>query len=395
MNLCERPEVAIYLTAVPIIPMRVALLVALTWAFLAPLSAGESLEGAIESIRKASPTAAATSEVQAAWKTLAAAQPADIPVILRGMNDSNPAVENWIRTAVDSIANRTLQAGGELPKSALEELLADTSAAPRARRTAYEWLEKIDAAEAHALLAGMTNDPSLELRYDAVAAGMEQANSTTGIEAVEQYRKLFDAARDLDQIKKCKVALENAGEKVDLAKHMGFITSWRVIGFFDNSGSDKFNVSYPPEQEVEFAATYAGKNGEASWRPEPVTTDDDLGNIDLNDALGPEKGAAVYLYTEIEVPTAQVAQVRYASPNGVRVWLNGKLVASTEVYHAGGEVDQYTSDVNLVAGKNTLLLKVCQNEQKESWAQNWSIQLRLCEPLGGAIPFTALGERGP
>src|SRR5690606_28971136 len=119
------------------------------------------------------------------------------------------------------------------------------------------------------------------------------------------------------------------------------------------------------------------------------------GNIDLNDAMGPEKGAAVYLYSEVDVPTAQVAPVRYASPNGVRVWLNGKLVASNEVYHAGGEVDQYTADTNLVAGTNKLLLKVCQNEQKESWAQNWSFQLRLCDPLGGGIPFTTQGERGP
>jgi hypothetical protein len=361
----------------------------------APLLASESVDEAIVTIRTASPTATASPEVQAAWRVLAAAEADDIATVLRGMNGSNPAVENWIRTAVDAIATRTLEEGGELPKSQLEELLADTSAAPRARRTAYEWLEKIDADGAHELLAGMTNDPSLELRYDAVAAGMQQASTATGDEAIAQYRKLLDVARDLDQLKKCKAALEDKGEKIDLAKHMGFVTNWRVIGFFDNSGKDKFAVAYPPEEEIDFEASYDGKSESATWRAEPLTTDDDLGNIDLNDAMGPEKGAAVYMYAEIDVPTAQAAQVRYASPNGVRVWVNGKLVASNEVYHAGGEVDQYTADTNLVAGENTLLIKVCQNEQKESWAQNWSVQLRLSDALGGGIPFTTLGERGP
>jgi hypothetical protein len=381
--------------------MRIFLSLTLLCVMAAPLLAAkagvaaESVDESIGIIRTASPTAASSGEVQAAWKSLAAAQASDMTTILRGMNDSNPAVENWIRTAVDAIATRTLAEGGELPKPQLEVLLADTNAAPRARRTAYEWLEKIDADRAHELLAGMTNDPSLELRYDAVAAGMQQASTATGGEAIEQYRKLLDAARDLDQIKKCKAALEEKGEKIDLAKHMGFVTNWRVIGFFDNSGKDKFAVAYPPEEEIDFAASYDGKSEPASWRAEPLTTDDDLGNIDLNDAMGPEKGAAVYMYAEIDVPAAQVAQVRYASPNGVRVWLNGKLVASNEVYHAGGEVDQYTADTNLLAGKNTLLIKVCQNEQKESWAQNWSVQLRLSDPLGGGIPFTTLGEQGP
>ncbi|WP_442481355.1 hypothetical protein [Aeoliella sp. SH292] len=375
--------------------MRVILSLSLFCALATPLLASESVDEAIVTIRTASPTAAATSEVQASWKILAAAEANEMTTILRGMDDSNPAVENWIRTAVDAIGTRTLEQGGELPKSQLEELLADTSAAPRARRTAYEWLEKIDADGAHELLAGMTNDPSLELRYDAVAAGMQQASTATGDEAIAQYRKLLDAARDLDQIKKCKAALEEKGEKIDLAKHMGFVTSWRVIGFFDNSGKDKFAVAYPPEETIDFEASYDGKTEAATWRAEPITTDDDLGNIDLNDAMGPEKGAAVYMYAEVDVPAAQAVQVRYASPNGVRVWVNGKLVASNEVYHAGGEVDQYTADTNLVAGKNTLLIKVCQNEQKESWAQNWSVQLRLCDALGGGIPFTTSGERAP
>lgn len=366
--------------------MRFFVMFSLALALAAPAEA-TSLDEAISTVRTASPTAATSDQVRAAWKTLATASPSEIPTILRGMDDSNPAVENWIRTAVDQVAQRTLDSGGDLPKSSIIELLADTSAAPRARRTAYELLEKIDENKAHKLLAEMVDDPSLEMRYDAIAAGIETAEAAEGDEAAEMYRKLFDSARNLGQLQTCKKALEDAGEEIDLAGHMGFVTAWRMIGVFDNRGQAGFDVAYPPEEGIDFSAKYEGKKGEAAWLSESVTTDDELGKVDLNDAIAPEKGAVAYAYAEIEVPESQAAQVRYASPNATKLWVNGKLVASNEVYHAGGEVDQYTADLKLPAGKNTILLKVCQNEQKEAWAQDWNFQLRVCDPLGGGIEF--------
>jgi hypothetical protein len=39
----------------------------------------------------------------------------------------------------------------------------------------------------------------------------------------------------------------------------------------------------------------------------------------------------------------------------------------------------------LQAGKNVILVKVCQNEQTESWAQRWEFQLRVCDSIGAAI----------
>jgi hypothetical protein len=46
----------------------------------------------------------------------------------------------------------------------------------------------------------------------------------------------------------------------------------------------------------------------------------------------------------------------------------------------------------LKVGRNEILVKVCQNEQKEDWAQLWSFQLRVCDNLGGAIPLSVKGE---
>ncbi|MCO6047303.1 hypothetical protein NG895_25665 [Aeoliella sp. ICT_H6.2] len=366
--------------------MRLILVVGLTMALQAGVQAA-SLDEAISVVRTASPTQATSNQVREAWKALVAASPDDIPTMLRGMNDSNPAVENWIRTAIDQVAEQTLDSGGELPRAELIDLLADTSAAPRARRTSYELLEQIDADKAHEMLASMVDDPSLEMRYDAIAAGIAAAESAEGDEAVAQYRKLFEAARNLEQIQTCKRALKEAGVEVDLAKHMGFVTAWRMIGVFDNRGQAGFDVAYPPEEQVDFAATYDGKEGEATWKTDLVTTDKELGQVDVNEAIGPEKGAVTYAYAEIDVDESQTAQVRYSSPNATKLWVNGNQVADNEVYHAGGEVDQYVADVTLKKGRNTLLLKVCQNEQKEAWAQDWNFQLRICEPLGGGLQF--------
>jgi hypothetical protein len=51
-------------------------------------------------------------------------------------------------------------------------------------------------------------------------------------------------------------------------------------------------------------------------------------------------------------------------------------------------MDQYVGRGKLRKGANEILIKVCQNEQKDDWAQSWGFQARLCDALGGAVPFT-------
>ena len=60
-------------------------------------------------------------------------------------------------------------------------------------------------------------------------------------------------------------------------------------------------------------------------------------------------------------------------------------VISNEVYHTGMQIDQYSAPITLKQGENRILVKICQNEQKEAWAQLYSFQLRLCDETGKAI----------
>jgi hypothetical protein len=48
-------------------------------------------------------------------------------------------------------------------------------------------------------------------------------------------------------------------------------------------------------------------------------------------------------------------------------------------------IDQYRAQAKLQPGTNRLLLKICQNEQTEDWAQRWSFQLRVCDSTGTAV----------
>ncbi len=53
-------------------------------------------------------------------------------------------------------------------------------------------------------------------------------------------------------------------------------------------------------------------------------------------------------------------------------------------------MDQHVAPVVLKPGRNVIVLKLCQNEQTESWAQKFSFNCRVCDELGGAVPVKQL-----
>ncbi|MBI3821413.1 MAG: hypothetical protein HY289_01895, partial [Planctomycetes bacterium] len=134
-------------------------------------------------------------------------------------------------------------------------------------------------------------------------------------------------------------------------------------------------------------AAYPGKGTEeARWQEH--TTQKPLGLVDLNEAVGKLKGAVVYAHATLESKTERPVEIRAASNNAVRIWFNGKEIYFREEYHHGMQMDQHVGKGVLKAGRNDILVKVCQNEQTDSWAQLWSFQLRVCDHLGAAVPVT-------
>src|SRR5262249_18133234 len=156
---------------------------------------------------------------------------------------------------------------------------------------------------------------------------------------------------------------------------------------FDNTGEAGYAAAFPPERRVDPAAAYPGKQG-ATARWVEHTTADRRGVVDLNKVLGRQKGAVAYAFAVIVSPAERPVQVRAGCLNAVKVFLNGKEVLGREEYHHGMYLDQYAGSGTLRAGRNELLVKVCQNEQSDAWAQEWKFQVRLCDEAGAAVPFT-------
>jgi hypothetical protein len=282
------------------------------------------------------------------------------------------------------VAQRGLSGDGKLPQAELEAFLADTSHSPRARRLAYELIARVDPTAHDRLIPDLLNDPSLELRRDAVAMKLAAAEKISAKQtAVKLYRQALTAARDLDQIEAATKKLRDFGETVDLSEHFGFVTRWHLIGPFDNTDKSGFDVGYPPEKEIDLMAAYPGKVGPVKWLEH--ATEDEYGIVDLNKAIAKHMGAVGYAYHEFDSPLARDVELRLGCINGNKVWLNGELLTANHVYHAGTQIDQYAGQGRVKKGKNQILIKVLQNEQTEDWAQNWQFQLRVCDAYGTAV----------
>ena len=84
----------------------------------------------------------------------------------------------------------------------------------------------------------------------------------------------------------------------------------------------------------------------------------------------------------------QTVEFRLTTPNAWKLWVNGKMLFGREEYHRTPSslvMDLYRVPVKLKAGKNRILLKICQNEQDDDWAQRYEFRIRVCDETGSAV----------
>ncbi len=355
-----------------------------------PSAPCEDLRPLLKTLQAVGPKGAGNAEAAKAWEQLVRTDAAQLPAVLAALDGANPLAANWIRTAADTIAERTLRSGGKLPADKLERFVLDTGHNPRARRLAYEWLCRVDSKTPDRLIPGMLNDPSVELRRDAVARVIDEGKTLQGkdetAKAAAVYRRALSSARDLDQIRLLTDRLRKMKQTVDLPRHLGFLVRWKVIGPFDNTGEKGFDVAYPPEKEIDFKKTCKGKHGEVKWIGH--VTGDDYGRVDFHKVLKEEKAVVAYAAAEFISEKQQEVEFRTTSFNAVKLWLNGNLIDRHNAYHGGSQLDQYVCRATLRQGKNAILIKVCQNEQTQSWARPWGFHLRVCDESSTAVLST-------
>lgn len=362
---------------------------------VSPAAPADELDDLLQQVKAVGPRGAGHATAVAALRQLEQRRPADLARMLAALDNATPLSANWLRGAAESVAARALESGQPLPVSDLEAFVADRNHSPQARRCAYEWLTKADPTAPDRIIPGMLDDPSAEMRRDAVARLIEEAAAVEARGQAEQaltlYQRALSGATDGDQVVSLAQALGKLQQPVDLVQHFALITAWHVIGPFDNRGGIGYAAVYPPENGVDLAAEYEGSMGPVKWTPlsaeaQPDVMDvDEVGKFDLAKLTAPHKGAVSYATTEFVSAADQPVEFRIATPNAWKLWVNGELVFSQEEYHRGMMFDQYAARGTLKQGRNRILLKVCQNEQTQDWAQTWAFQFRVCDLAGKGL----------
>ena len=148
---------------------------------------------------------------------------------------------------------------------------------------------------------------------------------------------------------------EMAGEHI---QKTGFITedAWTVIGPFDNTGGIGFDTTYIPEDitKIDLTTKYDGQVGPVSWKK--FSDAEFNGYIHLGERN--VNWQVFYAFATITSPDERAVQLRFDSDDQGKLWLNGKEVFDhTKTYAV--RLDTYTIPVTLKTGKNSILVKVC------------------------------------
>ncbi len=341
----------------------------------------DDLAKALATLKGVTKEGAANDAAGPAWKTVVdAGAPAFFPA-LSAVDDANPTAANWLRTAAGAIAEKEKEKGKEaFTGPALEEFVLDTKKAPSARRLAYEVLAGQDPAAPARTLPKLVNDPQPDLRREAIADQLKKLKA--GEKAAAPLDRLFTLTREKEQAEELAKELEKDGKAVSVTEHFAFLTHFRVVGPFFSEKGKALTLTYPPET-TPAAAEFDGKDGKVTWQAQ--ATADKYGKLDLNETVGRLKNACVYARATVHADKATPAQIRVGSPNAVAIFLNGKQLFGREEYHHGDQMDYHVGKGELTAGENVVVVKVCQNNQTDSWAQRWQFQARVCDSTGGPL----------
>jgi len=184
-----------------------------------------------------------------------------------------------------------------------------------------------------------------------------------------------------------KYANKNIKKYVELFKQQGK-QSWIFCGPFPMDSCDQFETPHPPEWTVETLPVYrnivGGKLYVARWRSLNI----DNYKIDFNRLYEPNMGnyvhqAVVYVLGYIGSPDKREVNLCIGSDDGVRVWLNDKLVHSNHI-HRSCSFDQDIVPVKLEQGWNKLLIKV----ENRYLGGNWELIFRIADK--NLLPYSDL-----
>jgi HEAT repeat protein len=236
-----------------------------------------------------------------------------------------------------------------------------------ARKLLLAGLPSVTHAEALALAVTWLDDAAV--RAEAALATVSLAEAVLGTDreaAVSAARRIADGDGDPAVKERATQILQRAALFED------YIVGWLVSGPYTVAGKtagELFDTAFAPEE---------GDASGASWRVLPPVGRAKLPwMLVLTDELGGDHRVG-YLRTWIRSPSAMPVRMEAGVDDGIKVWLNGKVVYGNNTSGAAVPAEE-KADSSLDEGWNILMIKIMQHSGPAE------VCLRLRTPEGALI----------
>jgi hypothetical protein len=215
-----------------------------------------------------------------------------------------------------------------------------------------------------------------------------------------RWEYLLDDVRRMNLFRKAEihtVAMGSADEKlmrgladaglgryrsVGVRAKGGRIAHWMVAKPFPAPDPKKWSEPAAPEKVLKegFRKPAVYKVGEDKWVGwSSMRGDWKHGALSVNS----KKESCAYAYAVVIPDQPGAVELKVGAREGVRVWLNGELVLDNLEPEKKFKRDAHTIKVTLKAGKNPILVKVC---QRKGWGR---FHARLLDEKGKPLSFRA------
>ncbi|MDP6543935.1 MAG: DUF1080 domain-containing protein [Phycisphaerae bacterium] len=225
----------------------------------------------------------------------------------------------------------------------------DLAKQPETKKLVLSGIAGVVHSDALKLVVPLLDDKAV--RGEAALAAVSIARATMGADR-KQARATMEKVQTAMKGKPLAAEAQRVIRQIDLLRNC--ITAWRITGPYSKKGK-----TYRELLGIPFAPETPGAT-DVVWRRIPTGTDPKRPHIlDLTRTVGGNQKVA-YALTWIHVDKAFAARLDLGSDDGVKAWLNGKLVHTNNVARAA---IPYTDKVpvTLRAGWNPLMLKITQN----------------------------------
>ena len=261
-----------------------------------------------------------------------------------------------LKPAEDKIAVKLIKGWNELLLKVVDEK-ENWEACARFRTAKGRHLENLHTFASEQGLNALLADLEIEELQDQaepialwIAERLIDKSKTTAL-----FRKIRKTTRSKETRKLAAKSIE------EFTKYEDYITTWEVSGPYTRSGKtgqEVFNVVFTPEDPN--AKTVA-------WKKQPGKTDrSKYWYVDLMKSIR-SNNAAGYLRTHVHSDKEQEVILQCGSDDGLKVFLNGKVVHANNALRSGG-IGEDKVKMTLNEGWNVLLLKVSNNGG--GWAAN-------------------------